>query len=88
MNHSPSTDGRGKRIFATLLAVTSLACSPDKRTDDETNDPVSCNTLVDDGPSIGFTIRPGTPPTPLGGTLADGVYFASQVNLYDTPPGF
>jgi hypothetical protein len=74
--------------LAALVAAASLACSPDKATDHETNDPSSCNTLVDDGPTIGFTISPGSPQTPLGGTFADGIYFISQANLYNTPPGF
>lgn len=37
----------------------------------------ACNTVVNSAHAVPFTARTGTPPTPIGGTILDGVYVST-----------
>jgi hypothetical protein len=49
----------------------------------------ACNTVTNGATAIPFTTGTGTPPTPAGGTVVDGVYYATQASGYNgaTPAG-
>jgi hypothetical protein len=48
-----------------------------------------CNTVSNDARAVPFTAATGTPPAPGGGTLVEGVYFATRAEGYGsaTPAG-
>jgi len=48
-----------------------------------------CNTVTNGATAVPFTAATGTPPAPMGGTIADGVYYATRAAGYGsaTPAG-
>jgi hypothetical protein len=75
------------------LALMALARVFSACSSDSSDTPVaSCNTLVDDGPSVTITAASAAAPTPVGGAIEDGTYELSAMTLYtdtsaDLPPG-
>ena len=59
--------------FYDIAATSPATCpgAPNFSSDDAT-----CNTVVNDAPSVLFTAGVGDPPTFTGGTIRDGVYYA------------
>jgi hypothetical protein len=51
--------------------------------------PPRCNSIANNAQAVPFTMRNGTPPTPAGGTIRDGVYAATAAEGYGavTPAG-
>lgn len=41
-----------------------------------------CNHLVNDGPEVRYLDGPETAPTPMGGTILDGMYELTAITLY------
>jgi hypothetical protein len=61
-----------------FLGATLAACS----SSDEEEPEKVCNALVNDGPEVRYVVQAGTPPTPIGGMVADGTYEMTALNLY------
>lgn len=49
----------------------------------------TCNTVTNGATAVPFTAKAGSPPTPAGGTIVDGVYYAVEAAGYGnvTPSG-
>jgi hypothetical protein len=63
-------------LFVALLL---LRCSSDS-TDGPAN--TVCSSLVDDAPTISYTVVAAAPPIPTGGPIADGTYDLSALTVY------
>jgi len=75
-----------RSLVGILLAALLAACSSDKPAPADDNS--ACNSLLNDGPTIGFAVQPGSNPTATAGTIVDGTYELSQANVYFAPAGY
>ncbi len=75
---APSDDGGMKEA-----AVTEEAASGDAGTDAAP----SCNAIANGAPVVNITQVAMDPPTPQGGTIVDGTYWATAVEIYTGPSG-
>jgi hypothetical protein len=46
-----------------------------------------CNTIANDAPVVNTTEVAADPPTPQGGTIADGTYWQTALDIYTGPTG-
>jgi hypothetical protein len=46
-----------------------------------------CNTIANDAPVVNTTEIAAEPPAPQGGTIADGTYWATALDIYTGPTG-
>jgi hypothetical protein len=67
---------------------------PDAASDGRTDAPDAspdgsalCNDLVNSAPVVNEVSVPGSPPAPLGGTIADGTYFRAKYEVYSGSDG-
>jgi hypothetical protein len=83
---SPADDGPiGGSDAQSADTSTHDAMSSDARQEAEAAAP--CNDLVLDAPAVGLTYDVAAPPTPIGGTMADGTYFLTAQIAYETASG-
>jgi hypothetical protein len=82
----PFTSSRGAPLGCALILALA-ACSSKKDPPEETGS-TACNRLIDDGPTIGVTVRVEDHQDQTGGTIVDGVYELTEVAVFNPPSGY
>ncbi len=70
------------------VAAVDVAATGDAAFDDAGTDAgPPCNTIANDAPVVNTTEIAADPPAPQGGTIADGTYWATALDIYTGPTG-
>jgi hypothetical protein len=91
---APSPDASPEAAAAMEASAPDTSTADDGATEDEatTADAASdagppCNTIANTAPVVDITQIAADPPTPLGGTIADGTYWETSLDIYTGPAG-
>ncbi len=82
-----SADASTSDAAARALGDAADAETTEDAPSDDATDAAACNTIANDAPVVDITQVAADPPTPQGGTIVDGKYWETSLDIYTGPPG-